>query len=113
MNNGRVQQAIVDPLLTGDIQGIVADGEYYGMTTFDQSLVQPHRGEGVPTSDEAMSDGHQSLTISRSCSSARESCRPGQFADNSGSDLPLASSSVWRACCPEQWACRAPFGLRH
>jgi twitching motility protein PilT len=37
--NGRIQQAIVDPLLTGDIEGIVADGEYYGMTTFDQSLV--------------------------------------------------------------------------
>jgi twitching motility protein PilT len=36
--NGRIQQAILDPLLTGDIEGIVADGEYYGMTTFDQSL---------------------------------------------------------------------------
>jgi twitching motility protein PilT len=37
--NGRIQQAIVDPLLTSDIEGIVADGEYYGMMTFDQSLV--------------------------------------------------------------------------
>ncbi len=37
--NGRIQQAIMDPLITGDIEGIVADGEYYGMTTFDQSLV--------------------------------------------------------------------------
>jgi twitching motility protein PilT len=37
--NGRIQQAIIDPLITGDIEGIVADGEYYGMTTFDQSLV--------------------------------------------------------------------------
>jgi twitching motility protein PilT len=36
--NGRIQQAILDPLLTGDIEGIVADGEYYGMCTFDQSL---------------------------------------------------------------------------
>ena len=40
VSNGRVQQAIVDPLLTSDIQAIVADGEYYGMRTFDQSLVQ-------------------------------------------------------------------------
>lgn len=39
VSNGRVQQAIVDPLLTGDIEAIVADGEYYGMKTFDQSLV--------------------------------------------------------------------------
>jgi twitching motility protein PilT len=37
--NGRIQQAIVDPLLTSDIEGIIADGEYYGMLTFDQSLV--------------------------------------------------------------------------
>jgi twitching motility protein PilT len=36
--NGRIQQAILDPLQTGDIEGIVAEGEYYGMTTFDQSL---------------------------------------------------------------------------
>ena len=37
--NGRIQQSIIDPLLTGDIEGIIADGEYYGMLTFDQSLV--------------------------------------------------------------------------
>jgi twitching motility protein PilT len=37
--NGRIQQAIIDPLLTGEIEGIVSDGEYYGMKTFDQSLV--------------------------------------------------------------------------
>jgi twitching motility protein PilT len=36
--NGRIQQAILDPLQTADIEGIVADGEYYGMKTFDQSL---------------------------------------------------------------------------
>jgi twitching motility protein PilT len=38
--NGRIQQAIADPLLTGDINQIIADGEYYGMQTFDQSLGQ-------------------------------------------------------------------------
>lgn len=37
--NGRIQQAILDPQLTGDIDGIIADGEYYGMMTFDQCLV--------------------------------------------------------------------------
>jgi len=36
--NGRIQQAIIDPMLTGDIEEIVADGAYYGMVTFDQSL---------------------------------------------------------------------------
>jgi twitching motility protein PilT len=38
--NGRIQQAIADPLLTSEINQIIADGEYYGMQTFDQSLRQ-------------------------------------------------------------------------
>ncbi len=53
VSNGRVQQAIVDPLLTSDIQAIVADGEYYGMKTFDQSLVQLIV-DGTVALDEAM-----------------------------------------------------------
>ena len=36
--NGRIQQCIVDSGRTGDIKEIIADGEYYGMQTFDQSL---------------------------------------------------------------------------
>jgi twitching motility protein PilT len=38
--NGRIQQAIADPLLTADINQIIAEGEYYGMQTFDQALGQ-------------------------------------------------------------------------
>jgi twitching motility protein PilT len=38
--NGRIQQAIADPLLTGEINQIIAEGEYYGMQTFDQALSQ-------------------------------------------------------------------------
>jgi len=38
--NGRIQQAIADPLLTADIIQIIAEGEYYGMQTFDQALGQ-------------------------------------------------------------------------
>jgi len=37
--NGRIQQCIVDPDHTGEIGQIIAEGEYYGMQTFDQSLV--------------------------------------------------------------------------
>jgi twitching motility protein PilT len=37
--NGRIQQCIVDPDKTSDIGQIIAEGEYYGMQTFDQSLV--------------------------------------------------------------------------
>ncbi len=36
--NGRIEQAILDPLRTSEIDEIIADGEYYGMQTFDQSV---------------------------------------------------------------------------
>ena len=38
--NGRIQQVILDPSLTGEMHEIIADGEYYGMQTFDQALVK-------------------------------------------------------------------------
>jgi twitching motility protein PilT len=38
--NGRIQQCITDQSLTGEMLEIIADGEYYGMQTFDQSLVK-------------------------------------------------------------------------
>ena len=37
--NGRVQQCILDRNATGDLHEIIADGDYYGMQTFDQALV--------------------------------------------------------------------------
>jgi twitching motility protein PilT len=52
--NGRIQQAILDPLVTADIGEIVADGEYYGMRTFDQSLVDLVESSTI-TLAEAMS----------------------------------------------------------
>ena len=45
--NGRLQQCIVDPKKTGDIHEIVADGEYYGMQTFDQALVKLYESEAI------------------------------------------------------------------
>jgi twitching motility protein PilT len=40
VTNGRIQQCIVEPAKGGDIHEIIADGEYYGMQTFDQSLAR-------------------------------------------------------------------------
>ena len=37
--NGRIQQSIIDPLRGADINQIIREGEYYGMQTFDQALV--------------------------------------------------------------------------
>lgn len=36
--NGRIQQCIVEPVHTSDIADIIAEGDYYGMQTFAQSL---------------------------------------------------------------------------
>jgi twitching motility protein PilT len=44
VNTGRVFERIVDPDAPGDtIDMIMADGEFYGMQTFDQSLLALHR----------------------------------------------------------------------
>jgi twitching motility protein PilT len=51
--NGRVQQAILDPLQTSDIEQIIIDGEYYGMQTFDQALAK-YLQAGVIDLREAM-----------------------------------------------------------
>jgi twitching motility protein PilT len=51
--NGRIQQAILDPVQTSDIDEIMAEGEYYGMQTFDQSLANLLR-DGVIDLREAM-----------------------------------------------------------
>jgi len=40
VTNGRIQQCITEPNRGGDIHEIIADGEYYGMQTFDQSLAK-------------------------------------------------------------------------
>jgi twitching motility protein PilT len=39
VNNGRIAERIVDPERTHEIKDVVADGIYYGMMTFDQSLL--------------------------------------------------------------------------
>jgi twitching motility protein PilT len=53
VSNGRVQQAIIDSAQTSDIEGIIAEGEYYGMMTFDQCLAGLV-GDGVIDIREAM-----------------------------------------------------------
>ena len=51
--NGRIRQCIVEPEQTSDIEQIIAEGEYYGMQTFDQSLAQLIQ-EGAITVQEAL-----------------------------------------------------------
>ena len=60
VNTGRVSARIADPKATSEIREVIAEGEYYGMRTFDQSLVElVRRGEvQVEAALEASSEPH-------------------------------------------------------
>ena len=47
VNTGRVAERISDADKTAEIHEVIAEGEYYGMCTFDQSLLQLVRDEKV------------------------------------------------------------------
>jgi twitching motility protein PilT len=49
---GRVYERILDPEATIEIRDIIAEGEYYGMQTFDQSLVKLVQ-DGLVTEEDA------------------------------------------------------------
>ena len=40
VSTGRIKDFILDPEQTGQIQTAIAEGEYYGMQTFDQALLK-------------------------------------------------------------------------
>jgi len=60
VNNGRVADRIIDPTLTAEIHQIIEDGEFYGMQTFEASLLGLVRKGLVSTEDalEAASNPH-------------------------------------------------------
>jgi twitching motility protein PilT len=51
--NGRIYEMIVNPEMTDQIEGVIEEGEYYGMQTFDQHLTQLYK-DGTVTLDEAI-----------------------------------------------------------
>ena len=60
VNTGRVAERIADPDKTSEIHDVIADGAYYGMMTFDQSLLQlVQMGKvGIDQAMEASSSPH-------------------------------------------------------
>ncbi len=54
---GRIQDLILNPNETGKISQVIAEGEFYGMQTFDQSLLRQVRSGLV---DEAVAMGYAS-----------------------------------------------------
>jgi twitching motility protein PilT len=53
MVTGRMQDLILNPQETGRITEVIAEGEYYGMQTFDQALLK-HVVAGSITEELAM-----------------------------------------------------------
>jgi twitching motility protein PilT len=51
--NGRVYDAIVDPAETRTIPEIIAEGDFYGMQTFDQHLLEMFEADAI-TMEEAL-----------------------------------------------------------
>ena len=53
VNTGRVAERIADPDTTSEIKDVIKEGGYYGMTTFDQSLLRLIQ-DGRVSVDDAM-----------------------------------------------------------
>ena len=53
VTTGRVRDLILEPSRAEDLNRIIHEGEYYGMQTFDQSLIQ-RVNQGLITMDEAL-----------------------------------------------------------
>jgi twitching motility protein PilT len=60
VSNGRIAERILNPDAMGEINQIIAQGSYYGMQTFDQSLLSlVQRGDvSIPDAMEAASKPH-------------------------------------------------------
>lgn len=64
LNNGRMQEAIIDPELTSTLHDMIAEGGYYGMRTFDQHLLELVRDGRVSFEDAfAISSRPQDFTV--------------------------------------------------
>ena len=53
VSTGRVRDLILEPSRSEDLNRVIHEGEYYGMQTFDQSLIQ-RIGQGRISMDEAL-----------------------------------------------------------
>ncbi len=60
INTGRVAERIADPDKTNEIKDVIQDGSFYGMITFDQSLLQLVQDGKVTVEDafQAVSNRH-------------------------------------------------------
>ncbi|HEX2025716.1 MAG TPA: PilT/PilU family type 4a pilus ATPase [Actinomycetota bacterium] len=59
INTGRVQERILDPTRTMEIEEVVADGGFYGMQTFDQAVVNLVQAGVVSVEDAVESSSNR------------------------------------------------------
>ena len=48
--NGRISERLIDPNRGNELEEVIADGSYYGMQTFDQSLLDLYRHGAITRS---------------------------------------------------------------
>ena len=100
---GRVQDLILSPGETGKISQVIAEGEYYGMQTFDQSLLE-HVAAGRVSEQTAMdyaSSPHDfKLMLASSGRRASDFGQMGAEATPDPSSPPLGSPRRRRSTAP-------------
>ncbi len=112
VTTGRIKDFIMDPDQTGQIQTAIAEGEYYGMQTFDQALLKLIEEDRVkyeealqvasrPQDFRLMVQSSVSTRPAREFKNYPERAAPGEQAARRGSFGSPADSSVV-AGCPEQ-----------
>ena len=92
---GRVAQCIIDPALTGSIPEIVADGDYYGMQTFDQALAELFSEGRISLGDAitAATSPHDLKVRLQSMGLLDSSMRPTGKVGHNGAGSPVAAGT--------------------
>jgi twitching motility protein PilT len=105
---GRVHDMILDPKQTGNIHQVIAEGEYYGMQTFDQHLLK-HVEAGRVTKEEALrvSSSPHDFKLMLSAADARGPAKPAAPAPAAPSPAPAAPAPAAPAPAPAL----APVGV--
>ena len=74
---GRARDMILDPEQTGRLREVIAEGEYYGMQTFDQALLRHFQAGRVV--DGGRAAGRHAARTTSSCSSPPRAARPPRW----------------------------------
>jgi len=102
---GRVQDLILSPTETGKISQVIAEGEFYGMQTFDQSLLG-HVEAGKVAEATAMdyassphdfklmlaSAGRRASDLSQLAAPVEDEVRPGGTSSAESGSIPVLSN---------------------